>query len=1081
MTGLTDRLARLDPGQRELLLRRLAGAAPAAAPADDLRSRPERGPIADTAIAQEELWLLDQLDPGSPGSNIGYPVRLRGPLDAGVLERALAEVVRRHEALRTTFPVMDGRPVQRISPTGAVGMEAHDLSSVAPEAREEEVRRRIMEARRHRFALEEGPLLRVTLLRLAADEHVMVLVTHHIVSDGWSLDVLFRELAALYGAFSHGLPSPLPDLPLQYADWAAWQNELFQGERLEAMLDAWRAQLDGAPPVLQLRADRPVPWDPMQRGGWHRFRLSPPVADGLRGLARAEGATPFAAVLAVFEALLVRWTGQADLVVGSAVANRTRVETEALIGYFVNSLVLRTRLDGDPPFREALRRVRDTVSAAFALQELPFDLMVHGLRPEVRVGYPPIFQVQFLWQNATGELRLPGIHAELVPTDGAVSEFDLTLSCTENADGGIACGLEYSADLLDAATVAGLAAALEALAAAAVASPDLPLSRLPLPDGALPPRAPVDGPSSVAGSNVAAARDGREWRLLVLSARTAEALDAEAEALAAHLRAHPEQPLAQVARSLAAERRTFTHRRAVLVREGEDAAALLALRPPDRVVDGMAEGSAAPVAFLLPGVDDAGGEAVHALYGAEPVFRDAVDGCAGLLRPHLGMDVRDVLHPPADAPGPLPAAQSHPAAFVAAYAMARLWMSWGIVPAAMLGYGPGELVAACLAGVLSLDGALELAAARGREIDGLPAGSRLDVALSPQDVKPFLVHGAGVAEASVPGACVVAGRHGAVDEVERRLRAAGHAPVRGPAAFAFRSPFTRLATAELLSITTRIPLAPPEIPLVSSVTGTWLTDGEATHALYWARHFREAVHFDAGIAELLRGPERVLLEVGPGTALRDLAARRGTDGAPPPAVIASLGCGGPSLPAPARFLAALGRLWVEGASPDWRPLWARERHRAGDSLHPPLPSGPPPAPAEGESPAVPFPFPVLAGAEQDPGSGAGVGVDEDVSADGSLADAPAAWSPAPVQERLAGLWMELLGVEPRPTDDFFLLGGHSLLATQLTARIRDTFGVEVEMRAVFGARSLAALASVIEAAADGDPENLSQEEALSLV
>ncbi|HEX6373719.1 MAG TPA: condensation domain-containing protein [Longimicrobium sp.] len=1067
MTALTDRLALLDPAQRELLMRRLAAATAAAAPVDGLRPRPRHGPLAETATAQDELWLLDQLDPGSPCSNIAYPVRLRGALDAGVLQRALDEVVRRHEALRTTFPVVDGRPVQRIAPMGTAHVEAHDLSAVPADAREDEVRRRVMDARRHRFALDQGPLLRVTLLRLAPEEHVMVLLTHHIISDGWSLDVLFRELAALYGAFSHGLASPLPDLPLQYADWAAWQNEHFRGERLEQELGWWREQLDGMPAALELRPDRPVPWDPMQRGGWHRFRLPAHLVDGLRALARGEGATPFAAVLAVFETLLCRWTGQPDLVVGSAVANRTRVETEALIGYFVNSLVLRTRLDGDPPFREALRRVRDTVSGAFAHQELPFDTMVEALRPEVRVGYPPYFQVQFLWQNATGELRLPGIQAELVPTDGAVAEFDLTLNCTERADGSVDCGLEYSADLLDAGTVRGVAAALEALAAAAIATPDLPLSRLPLPQGVLPSREPATAPVA------AAPAEGREWLLLVLSAPTAQALEEETASLTAHLRANPGQPRGELARSLAGGRRTYAYRRALLVREGEDAAALLERRAPGRVVDGMADGSAAPVRFLVPGVQEIDGGTMHALYAAEPAFRGAVDRCAGLLLPHLGMDVRSLLLVPGGADEPPRAERAHPAAFVASYALARLWASWGIVPAAMLGYGPGELVAACLAGVLPLDGALELAAARGRAIDGLPDASQLEVALSPVDVQPFLVRATEVVEASVPGACVVAGPHAAVDEAERRLRAAGHTPRRGPAAFAFRSPFTRLATAEhLLPITTRITLAPPEIPLVSSVTGTWLTAEEATHELYWARHFREAIRFGAGIAGLLREPGGVLLEVGPGTALRDLAARWG-EGTPPPAVITSLDSGDPSLPAPARFLAALARLWVEGASPDWRPLWTR--HREPDPLHLLIPIQPRPAPVE-QSPA----------AVQDEGRAesrvdAGTAVEEDVPTDASREDAGAPWTPAPVQERLAALWTELLGVEPQPSDDFFLLGGHSLLATQLTARVRDTFGVELEMRAVFGARSLAALASVIEAAADGDPANLSQDEALSLV
>ncbi|HEU0301148.1 MAG TPA: condensation domain-containing protein, partial [Longimicrobium sp.] len=836
MTLLADRIAGLTPEQRELLLRRLAGpaGAPAAPAPDVIRPRADRGEPAPTSRGQENLWMLDQMDPGSTSGNIGYPVRLRGPLDAAVLERAFAEVVRRHDALRTTFPLADGLPVQRVSAVPFAGILIHDLSALPEAEREAEARAQVGMELQHRFSLEDGPLLRVTLLRLATDEHVLVVMLHHIVGDGWSLDVLFRELAALYGAFSQGLPSPLPALPLQFGDWAAWQRERLASGRMEELVAYWRRTLAGVPPVLELPADRPRPESLIQHAGWASgFLLPREVADGLRALCRAEGATPFAGLLALFKALLLRWTGEADLVVGTVVASRTQVEIEPLIGYFINALALRTRLDGDPSFRQALRRVRDTVSGAYAHQDLPFEVLLEALRPTVRPGYPPVVQVQFLLQNATGQLRLPGVDAELLPIDRSAAEVDLTLNAAEQQDGSVGFSLEYSTDLWDTATVERLAHALLHLAAAAVSSPDQPLSTLALPEGAMDGLgrrgldAPVPPPEAVE-----APETGREWQPLALSGRTADALEEETARLAGLLRGHPGLPLADVAYALA-RRPSFAHRRVVLVRRGEDAAAALEGRVPGRTLDGVAEGSGAPVVFLFPGEDSAALGMGRGLYDAEPVFRAEMDRCAELLHPHLGLDLREALYP-AD-PGDPSAAErlaraelAQPAAVAFGVALARVWESWGVVPEAAMGHGVGELTAACAAGVLPREDALELAAARGRCIGQLPAGARLQVALPPGAVEPFLVPGAAVAEVNAPSACVVAGREGPVGEVERRLREGGHPVRRRPAPFGFRSPLAKLASARLLPVAARMRLSPPRVPLVSAVTGTWLTGAEAT-------------------------------------------------------------------------------------------------------------------------------------------------------------------------------------------------------------------------------------------------------------
>jgi malonyl CoA-acyl carrier protein transacylase len=933
MTLLADRIAGLTPEQRELLLRRLAGpaGAPAAPAPHAIRPRADRDAPAPTSRGQENLWMLDQMDPGSTSGNIGYPVRLRGRLDAAVLERAFAEVVRRHDALRTTFPLADGIPVQHISAEPFAGIHVRDLSALPDGEREAQARAHVGAELRHRFSLEEGPLLRVSLLRLGVDEHRLIVLLHHIVGDGWSLDVLFRELATLYEAFSRGLASPLPELAVQFGDWAAWQRERLASGRMDELAAYWRGTLAGAPPVLELPADRPRPETLIQHAGWASgFLLPRGATEGLRTLCHAEGATPFAGLLALFKALLLRWTGETDLVVGTVVASRTQVEIEPLIGYFINALALRTRLDGDPSFRQALRRVRDTVSGAYAHQDLPFEVLLEALRPEVRAGYPPVIQVQFLLQNATGQLRLPGLEAETLPIDRSAAEVDLTLNAVEQPDGGVGFALEYSTDLWDTATVERLAHALLHLAAAAVAAPDQPLSTLALPDGVMDGigRRGWDAAADEETAEAVEPSDpGREWQPLALSARTADALDEEAARLAGLLRADPDLSLADVAFTLA-RRPAFAHRRMVLVRRDEDAAA--ALEGGGRVIDGVAEASGAPVVFLFPGEDSVSVGMGRGLYEVEPVFRAEMDRCAELLRPHLEMDLREVLYP-ADAEDPTAAERlgraelAQPAAVAFGLALARVWESYGIVPEAAMGHGAGELTAACVAGVLPLEDALELAAARGRCIGQLPAGARVRVALPPAAVEPFLVPGAAVAEVNTSSACVVAGREGPVAEVERRLREAGYAVRQQPAPFGFGSPLAKLASARLLPVAARMRWFPPRVPLVSAATGTWLTEAEATSPAYWAFQFRQTMQFNAGISELLREPWRLLLEVGPGTALRDFIASRAAGEGTAPRVVVSLGELEGDLPEPARLLGALGRLWVQGVSPHWPAAWAGER------------------------------------------------------------------------------------------------------------------------------------------------------------
>ncbi|HKV08204.1 MAG TPA: amino acid adenylation domain-containing protein, partial [Thermoanaerobaculia bacterium] len=451
-----------------------AGAGPAAPPFERV---PRTGPL-PLSSAQKRLWFLDRLTPGSPVYNVSWAVRLRGLLDVAALERSLAEVVRRHEGLRTTFGEEGREPVQVIHPAAGSPLREIDLSGL-PDVAGEALRLVAREAVRP-FDLARGPLLRIDLLRVDEREHVLHFVVHHAVFDGWSLGVLLREMAALYRAFSAGLPSPLPELPFQYADFAAWQNRWLAGEGLAGQLAWWKEQLAGEAGVLELPLDRPRPAVQSFRGGRVELDLPREASRDLAAFARRHGSTPFMALLSVFDVLLQRWSGRDDLSVGAPVANRNRVEIEGLIGFFVNTIVLRTDLSGDPAFRELLGRVREVTLQAYAHQDLPFERLVEVLRPERLLGASPLFQVMLAVQNAPAGLpALPGLSMELLPAPAGTSKFDLTLTLEEREEG-LAGSLEYAADLFDTSTAARMAGHFRTLLAGALGEPGQRLSDLPL-------------------------------------------------------------------------------------------------------------------------------------------------------------------------------------------------------------------------------------------------------------------------------------------------------------------------------------------------------------------------------------------------------------------------------------------------------------------------------------------------------------------------------------------------------------------------------------------------------------------------
>jgi len=479
MSSSSKRTLELSVKRRAVLEALLREQGIGAANAERIPRREEGGP-APLSFAQQRLWFLNQLEPDSPLYNIHAAVSLSGPLNVPVLRRSMGEILRRHEALRTTFAVVDDRPVQIINEAAGFKLPVSDMQELDEGARWSSVSVRAEEEAHRPFDLTKGPLLRANLLRLGEAEHVLLLTIHHIVSDGWSIGGFVRELAALYEAYMTGRPSPLPALPIQYADFAAWQREWLQGDVLEEQLSYWKRQLADVPPLLELPTDRPRPPVQSYRGAHEALLLSESLSRSLKELSRREGATLFMTLLAAFSTLLHRYTNQEDILVGTPIANRNRSETESLIGFFVNTLVLRARVTDGVSFRELLRQIRETSLEAYAHQDLPFEKLVEELQPERALSHSPIFQMMLDLQNAPmRDMQLQGLRLTPLPFDSRMAKFDLTLTAGEE-DGRLSGLLEYNTDLFDAATVVRMAGHFERLLEAAVSNPDEQVSRLRL-------------------------------------------------------------------------------------------------------------------------------------------------------------------------------------------------------------------------------------------------------------------------------------------------------------------------------------------------------------------------------------------------------------------------------------------------------------------------------------------------------------------------------------------------------------------------------------------------------------------------
>jgi amino acid adenylation domain-containing protein len=424
------------------------------------------------SFSQQRLWFIDRFEPESAAYNVPACVRLRGQIDVPALEQALSELIRRHETLRTVFGEVEGLPVQVIMPAAPLHLAITDIGELSEEERLIEARRLVTYDALLPFDLSRGPLLRTGLVRLADDDHIVLFTMHHIVSDGWTIGVLIRELAALYTAFTNNEPSPLPELPIQYADFAAWQREWLQGEVLESELRYWRHALSGAPAMLQLPTDRPRPSVQSSHGANQLIVLSEELTAGLKQLSRAEGVTLFMTLLTSFQTLLYRYTGQDDIVIGSPIAGRNRADIEGLIGFFVNTLVLRTRIPAKISFRELLKEVREVTLGAYTHQDLPFEKLVEELQPERDMGHTPLFQVMFVLQSAPSEVEeLAAVSMTNFNSQQTTAKFDLTLSLVETGDR-IAGSLEYNTDLFDAATIARMASYWQNILESVVTQPD---------------------------------------------------------------------------------------------------------------------------------------------------------------------------------------------------------------------------------------------------------------------------------------------------------------------------------------------------------------------------------------------------------------------------------------------------------------------------------------------------------------------------------------------------------------------------------------------------------------------------------
>ncbi|NEO48979.1 MAG: amino acid adenylation domain-containing protein [Moorea sp. SIO4A3] len=479
MSDINQRIAKLSPAKRKLLEHQLkqnlknTNYQPTITP----RENPQSIPL---SFSEERMWILDRLEPGNPAYNRPTNIRLTGSLNVEALERAINEIVGRHEVFRTSFIAVDGQPIQAIAPSLTVKLLIIELSHLPSNEREIEVERIAVEETQQRFDLSKLPLIQAKLLRLSEEENILLLTIHHIIFDGWSAGVLLKELAVNYEAFATGKSSPLPPLPIQYADFAIWQRQRLQGEKLESQLAYWKKQLGGSLPVLELPTDRPR--RPVQtfQGAKQNLLLPQNLSDSLKKLSLRAGVTLFMTLLAAFQILLYRYTGEEDIIVGTPIAGRDRIEIEQLIGVFINTLVLRTQLNGNFTFSELLAQVREVALGAYAHQDIPFEKLVEELQAERDLSHTPIFQVLFQLRNLPSQVvEVQGLKFQDFQFDRGIAQFDLTLDIVDRTQG-LFCVFEYNRDLFDGSTIERMAGHFQTLLSGIVANQEQRISQLPL-------------------------------------------------------------------------------------------------------------------------------------------------------------------------------------------------------------------------------------------------------------------------------------------------------------------------------------------------------------------------------------------------------------------------------------------------------------------------------------------------------------------------------------------------------------------------------------------------------------------------
>jgi amino acid adenylation domain-containing protein len=478
--NINNYIAQLSPAKRALLEQQLKQKAAQTVAETSIPRLRDRDSV-PLSFSQARMWFLDQLEPVNPAYNRPTNIHLAGQLNVPVLEQSLNEIVRRHDILRTSFPAVDGQPIQVIASTLTLTLPLVDLSYLPHNEREIEVQRLATQEAQQRLNLSQLPLIKAVLVRLNEKYHILLLTLHHIIFDGWSMGVLIQELAELYECFSKGKPNSLPELPIQYADFAQWQRQRLQGDELKSQLAYWRKQLGGELPILELPTDQPRGAVQTFQGARDSLLLPKQLSDALKALSQREGVTLFMTLLAAFQTLLYRYTGQEDVIVGTPIAGRDRTETEKLIGVFINTLVLRTQIQGNLTFRELLSRVREVALGAYEHQDVPFEKLVEDLQPERVLSHTPLFQVLFQLRNIPNKIvKVQNLRFTDCQFDRGIAAFDLTLDIIDDKNDGLFCKFEYNKDLFNRKKIQCLANHFHVLLDEIIANPEQPISELPI-------------------------------------------------------------------------------------------------------------------------------------------------------------------------------------------------------------------------------------------------------------------------------------------------------------------------------------------------------------------------------------------------------------------------------------------------------------------------------------------------------------------------------------------------------------------------------------------------------------------------